>query len=315
MPVTFTMTYNVFDEQLTVLIDGQKAGPYSQFARCGTTPFSEWCTKLPDYCTIEANDRYKVIFTGPAFHFTVLKAVFSGIPDCITINGISEIIKPYHRLGWLHDLAYTSLPPFTCGTNFSISELSKFSSLVRTGSRFHLKGGEKSTFCIETSARSANGAIISASTESEAKSLANQFTKNRLIVVPDTKTKVLSVQNDCYIMGCTKSDLESLCVSYIGDVLLTEYIQKVNSLPACPSNRRMSTDEARIKRTLLTEVQPYLKLKVPAKAELSSSAGWSLIKYPEDIPCSLISKNPNTVQVQSGGKLILAGEGKAVLHA
>jgi hypothetical protein len=116
-------------------------------------------------------------------------------------------------------------------------------------------------------------------------------------------------------MGCTNSDLESLYVSYIGDVLLTEYIQKVNSLPACPSNRRMSTDEARIKRTLLTEVQPYLKLKVPAKAELSSSAGWSLIKYPEDIPCSLISKNPNTVQVQSGGKLILAGEGKAVLHA
>lgn len=73
MEVEFRIQYDSINMKLSVIQNGKQMGVYSQFSRCNSQPFMNWCEKLPQYCFTEANSKYSIIFMGGVIFTEILK--------------------------------------------------------------------------------------------------------------------------------------------------------------------------------------------------------------------------------------------------
>lgn len=307
MAVKFEMQYDSIHTQLKVLQNGKQASSYSQFSRCNNQPFETWFDKLPQYCIIEANAEYSVIFTGGPVFTEIFRKIFSMDYMCKSFHIKSELITGFHRIRWANDLATlssVSLPVVSVFINASTNSFNildnSFStkSLCNKGEYWIFADLQKLPIHLFfTNKLDANTSITIVSTYKEYEELSNkQVTENSqaVIIINGNKFEFIEAHNNHFLFYCGQNSLLDFIRFWIHDFILPSYLISVfKKMSEICKWSGVDYEIANIKRNMLIQDEPYLELDVPSRIELNDIAHFRLKKFPEDISCIIRTNNPD----------------------
>lgn len=295
--------YNRFTQNCRVRIDGKPVSVHSAFAAYDGSLFFSWFENLPELCRKEAGGDYQFRFWGSPLETMMLKQIFAQDPHCISFSAKEEYITLQDRMRWARELIpFMKNPPKAklCIDSVNAQENAKaLQSYVRP-----FTGGSVEVVC-----DSRNPDIVFAGDQKRVSELSHATKPVCLVIHADGRPGYISGKGSCHVFHADLNKVEEFLNCWMDEEILCSLLQEFENIS-------LSTDDRLLlrKQKMLTKMKPFIELCVSSdRLTMSETGSWSVIRLPENHPCTVQSETPEVLRISDGGKLIPVKEGNGCI--
>ena len=294
-------TYSRFDQSGSVKLNGRQAGEYSCFTRCFGQPFFSWFEHLPQYCRQEANEPYTFTYNGSALEAMILKKLFQEDSQCTAYSANEELIGIDSRMKWVRDLKPHLKNPVKRRVKITSAHAEKDAAAINA----FLVPYTSAT--LEAVSDSRDPQIVF----TKDTNLSGRYTSSShpvCMLTNSSDTGYVFTEGSCHVFKADFSRMEEFLNLWLDETVYPDLFCRIQSSSLDSSDSLLAR-----KKDMLSADMPYLALQVSsAKIELSQTPAWSVIRLPENHPCTLKTDNEQVIRI-GASSLIPVQEGTAHL--
>lgn len=294
------LTFNPYQELLTIQINDVPISPYSLLKKLEMLPFFEWSEKIFDIVDQEVNDAYEVRYYGQLAEYEILKYHAKAHEDCqkITRSDLPLFDAPKKRLNTFERLLRN-------GSLGNLPRKTTFLNLCTNGIDFIRDYPKLSFNRIKESLISFDELLVSSNRDGNFLVLQeNQFTDSVLEKIKKHEKAIV-----CMILGtgfeCLFAEKEKICFS-VPRYDVTYGFAQILNLCLYPHMLRKAlgwVDYKSLKRELnelqiLDKVEPGVRVDIPQIVEVGRESKITVSSIPMGYPI------PNVIYEYSDSSLV-----------
>ena len=314
-----SLTFNPYQEQLTVQINDAPISPYSMLKKLETLPFIGWADRIFDIIDQEINDTYEILYRGQLAEYEILKFYAARHSDCqkMSFQDLSVADSPKKRLGSFERLL----------RNGSLGALPRKNTVVNLcvcGLVFVYDYPKMSFNRVKENRVSLDELMALDEAQSKVLILAKeQFseivferikkgTRNMFCLILDTEFKCIWAEQDVFCFSIPRYDV----------AFAFTHILNVQLFPSILREALRAVDYRALKRELdelyvLDKVEPGVKIIIPRIVEVGKESTISVMSIPAGYPVpNVIYEYSDTSLIRiSGNRICALSEGVAYVTA
>ena len=293
-------TYNRFDHRSTVKLNGNPVGEYSSFARCQNQPFFGWFENLPHFCRTEANEQYRFTFKGSRLETMMLETLFTNDPQCVSFTSQNEYISLDDRMKWVRDLRpYLQKAPSACLRIDSKNPEKNAASIRCFLNPFTAES-------VKVICDSMNPDVVFAKDRTRETELSRSSKPVCLLIKSSGEIRYVSSSGNCHVFEGDFKNIKTFLNTWMEETVYCGLFSEIQKIPLNANDKVL-----RKKQKMLNSDMPFLKMMIPTvKLEMSEKGSWSVIRLPENHPCTVETENGSVIRLSENSRLTPVGEGR-----